>query len=113
MDEPSGSAGNMIQVRPEPLSIDNRVLMQLRVSRDKTRNSFNGRKYRSYNAKVLINCTNQTAWYLRLAYYAQPHWEGPVVSQEEYEPGKAPVLFKGIPGDHHKRMITAACKVAT
>lgn len=113
MEEPGVTAGNVIQVRPEPLNMDSRVLMQLRVSRNKVRTSFKGHPYRSYDAKVMINCTNQTAWYLWLAYYAQPNWTGPVVTREEYEPGKAPVLFKDIPGEHYKRMITSACKVAT
>lgn len=105
-------AGNVIQVRPEPLGIDERVLMQLRVSRDKVRTSFRGQKYRSYDAKILINCSSQEAWYLRLAYYAQPRWAGAVVAREDYIEGKAPVLFKGIPNPPHKRIISSACKVA-
>lgn len=113
VDEPGPNTGNVIQVRPEPISMDDRVMLQLRVSRDTLRSSFRGQKYRSYDAQVVINCSSHKAWYLWLSYYAQPRWSGPVVGRENYTEGQAPVLFKDIPGESYKRMITAACKVAT
>lgn len=112
-DEPGISTGNVVQVRPEPISMDDRVMLQLRVSRDTLRTSFRGQKYRSYDAQVVINCNSRKAWYLWLSYYAEPRWSGPAVGREDYTEGQAPVLFRGMPGEPYKRMISAACKVAT
>lgn len=109
-EEPGHTTGNVIQLRPEPVSIDDRVMLQLRVSRDAQRTSFRGQKYRSYEAKVVVNCTTRNAWYLWLSYYAAPRWAGPSIAREDYTEGEAPVLFKGIPGESYKRIIAAACK---
>ena len=113
LDEADQTPGNVIQVRPEPVSIDDRVMLQLRVSRDAQRTSFRGQIYRSYEAKVVINCSSHKAWYLWLSYYATPRWAGPTIAREDYTEGQAPVLFKDIPGESYKRMIAAACKRET
>ena len=102
---------NLIEVRPEPVGQDQRVVMDVRVSRAQERTSFRGQKYRSYYARAVINCDTHKAWYRWLNYHAQPQWAGPIVGREEYNEGEAPVLFKDVPGEHYKRMISAACKV--
>ena len=109
--DPGELGGNLIQVRPEPVGVDQRVLLDLRVSRDRTRTSFNGQRYRSYYAKVAVHCATRTAWYLALSYYGLPHWQGEVLGREEHAPEKAPVLFKDVPGEPYKGMISAACRV--
>ena len=109
--DPQEARKNLVEVRPEPVGMDQRVVLDLRVSRDQQRTSFRGQKYRSYYAKAVVNCATQKAWYLWLSYYAQPQWGGEVVGREEYVEGQAPVLFKDIPGESYKRMISAACKV--
>lgn len=102
---------NLVEVRPEPVGLDQRVMLDLRVSRDQVRTSFKGLKYRSYYAKVVVNCQSQNAWYLWLSYFGLPLWKGQTIGREEYVEGKAPVLFKDIPGQPYKRMINAACRV--
>ncbi|BEP93472.1 hypothetical protein KW843_16090 [Acidovorax sp. sif1233] len=102
---------NLIEVRPEPVGLDHRVVLDLRVSRDRTRTSFKGQKYRSYYARVVVHCPSRTAWYVWLTYYGLPAWKGDAVGREEYAEGKAPVLFKDVPGEPYKGMISAACKV--
>lgn len=109
--DPHEPTKNLIEVRPEPVGLDQRVVLDLRVSRDQMRTSFRGQKYRSYYAKAVINCHNHKAWYLWLSYYAQPQWKGETVGREDYTEGQAPVLFKDVPGEPYKRMIHAACKV--
>lgn len=74
--DPQEPHKNLIEVRPEPVGIDQRVMLDLRVSRDQMRTSFRGQKYRSYYAKAVVNCSNAKAWYLWLSYYAQPRWAG-------------------------------------
>jgi hypothetical protein len=101
--------GDLIEVRPEPTNLGERVLLDLRVSRSHVRSSFKGQKYRSYYAKVVVNCTARQAWYLSLSYHAQPQWQGPPVGTESYEEGQAPVLFKDVPRQPYKRLIHAAC----
>lgn len=109
--DPQEPDKNLIEVRPEPIGLDQRVVLDLRVSRDQVRTSFRGLKYRSYYAKAVINCTSQTAWYLWLQYHAQPGWAGPVIGREDYTEGQAALLFKDVPGEPYKRMIAAACRV--
>ena len=55
---------NLIEILPEPIGVDQRVLLDLRVSRDRERTSFRGQKYRSYYAKAVVDCTARRAWYL-------------------------------------------------
>lgn len=102
---------NLIEILPEPIGMDQRVLLDLRVSRDRERTSFGGRKYRSYYAKVVVDCPARRAWYLRLSYYAQPIWTGEVIAKEQYKEGEAEVLFKDMSSEWSQRMVTAACKV--
>ncbi|MNW07101.1 hypothetical protein D3C71_2036400 [compost metagenome] len=59
----------------------------------------------------MVDCPSRKAWYLWLAYYAQPEWAGPSVGREEYKEGEAPVLFKDMSSEWSRRMISAACKV--
>lgn len=109
--DPNDRAGNLVEVRPEPTGLDQRVVLDLRVSRDRVRTSFRGQKYRSYYAKAVVNCSTQKAWYLWLSYYGEPSWAGQTVGREEYREGEAPVLFKDVPGQPYKRLIAAACRV--
>lgn len=109
--DPNDRASNLVEVRPEPTGLDQRVVLDLRVSRDRERTSFRGQKYRSYYAKAVVNCSTQKAWYLWLSYYAEPSWSGQAVAREEYREGEAPVLFKDVPGQPYKRLIAAACRV--
>ena len=102
---------NLIEILPEPIGIDQRVLLDLRVSRDQQRTSFRGQKYRSYYAKVVVDCPAQRAWYSRLSYYAQPIWTGEVIAKEQYKEGEAEVLFKDMASEWSQRMVSAACKV--
>ena len=110
LGDPSEKTGELIEVLPEPTSLGDSVLLDLRVSRSHQRTSFRGQKYRSYYAKVTVDCTTQKAWYLWLTYHAEPLWQGPSIAKENYEEGQAPVLFKDVPGQPYKRVIQAACK---
>ena len=102
---------NLIEILPEPIGVDQRVLLDLRVSRDRERTSFRGQKYRSYYAKAVVDCTARRAWYLQLSYYAQPRWAGDVIAREQYKEGEAEVLFKDMSSEWSQRMVSAACKV--
>lgn len=110
LGDPAEKNGELIEVLPAPTSLGERVLLDLRVSRSHQRTSFRGQKYRSYEAKISVDCTAQKAWYLWLSYHAEPQWQGPEIAKENYEEGQAPVLFKDVPGQPYKRLIKAACK---
>jgi hypothetical protein len=110
LGDPAEKGGELIEVLPEPTSLGDRVLLDVRVSRSHLRTSFRGQKYRSYYAKASVDCTEQKAWYLWLTYHAEPHWQGASIAKETYEEGQAPVLFKDVPGQPYKRLINAACK---
>ncbi len=102
---------NLIEILPEPVGMDQRVLLDLRVSRDQMRTSFRGKTYRSYYAKVVVDCTARRAWYLQLTYYALPLWVGAVTAQERYVEGEAEVLFRDMSTEWSQRVVTAACRV--
>ncbi len=102
---------NLIEILPEPVGMDQRVLLDLRVSRDQMRTSFRGKTYRSYYAKVVVDCTVRRAWYLQLTYYALPLWVGAVTAQERYTEGEAEVLFRDMSTEWSQRVVSAACRV--
>lgn len=102
---------NLIEILPEPVGMDQRVLLDLRVSRDQMRTSFRGKTYRSYYAKVVVDCTARRAWYLQLTYYALPLWVGAVTAQERYTEGEAEVLFRDMSTEWSQRVVSAACRV--
>lgn len=109
--DPLEPGKNLIEILAEPIGIDQTVLLDLRVSRDQERTSFKGQKYRSYYAKVLVECPAKKAWYLRLAYYAQPAWGGDVIAKEDYKQGEFEVLFKDMATAWSQRLVNAACRV--
>lgn len=109
--DPLEPSKNLIEILPEPIGIDQKVLLDLRVSRNQQRTSFKGQKYRSYYAKVVVDCPAKKAWYLQLAYYAQPSWGGNVIAKENYNEGEAELLFKDMSPEWSKRLISAACLV--
>lgn len=102
---------NLVEILPEPVGMDQRVLLDLRVSRDQMRTSFRGKNYRSYYAKVVVDCTARRAWYLQLTYYALPLWVGAVTAQERYVEGEAEALFKDMSSEWSQRVVSAACRV--
>lgn len=108
--DPREAGKNLIQILPEPIGIDQKVMLDLRVSRDQQRTSFGGHKYRSYYAKAVVDCPAKRAWYLRLVYYAQPSWGGDVIAKEDYKEGEAEVLFKDMSPEWSKRLVHAACR---
>ncbi|MDP3227332.1 MAG: hypothetical protein Q8N13_05090 [Acidovorax sp.] len=109
--DPLEATKNLIEILPEPIGIDQKVVLDLRVSRDQQRTSFKGQKYRSYYAKAVVDCPAKRAWYLRLSYYAQPSWGGDVIAKEDYKEGEAEVLFKDMSPEWSKRLVSAACRV--
>ena len=108
--DPGVPQTDLIEVRPEPTGMGQRVLLDVRVSRSEERSSFKGLRYRSYTAKVAVNCGTSKAWYLWLSYHTLPLWKGEPIGREEYAEGEAPVLFRDVPGEPYKSLIAAACK---
>ena len=109
--DPQESRRNLVEILADPIGLDQRVALRLRVSRDRERTSWRGQKYRSYYGKVVVNCDEKRAWYLDLSYYAQPLWGGNVVAREEYKEGEAEVQFRDMSPEWAKRLVSAACRV--
>ncbi|MFY3386701.1 surface-adhesin E family protein [Paracidovorax sp. MALMAid1276] len=102
---------NLIEILPLPVEVGERVLLDLRVSRDQMRTSFLGKKYRSYYAKVVVDCATRRAWYLELTYFALPLWVGAVTSHARHREGEAEVLFRDMPSEWARRMVSSACRL--
>ncbi|MGE0332179.1 MAG: surface-adhesin E family protein [Ramlibacter sp.] len=102
---------NTIEVDPAPLeNSDAGRIMNIRVSRSAQRTSWDGVPYRSYNARVMFNCTEGKAYYLSLTFYNQPLWQGASHRTSTYTPDNPrPMLFLDVEPNPTQRIIKAAC----
>ena len=102
---------NTIEVDPAPLETSDAArVMSIRVSRSTQRTSWDGVPYRSYNARVLFNCTEGKAYYLSLTFYNQPLWRGVSHKTSTYtRDNPRPMLFLDVEPNPTQRIVKAAC----
>jgi hypothetical protein len=102
-----------IQVDPTRIRFDGeRRLLDVRVSRTKTRISMDGVVFRSFQGVAEVDCAQSTARYVSATFYAAPHFAGPPVTSIEYsEASRRPMAFRDISGGFAARLIRAACVV--
>lgn len=102
---------NTIEVNPQPLEVtDASRIMGVRVSRAAPRTSWDGVPYRSYDARVLFDCTEGKAYYLSLSFYRQPLWKGVSHKTSTYtRDNPRPMLFLDVEPNPTQRIIKAAC----
>jgi hypothetical protein len=105
---------NTIQVDPVPKDgEENSRTMRVRVSRSAARVSWDGVAYRSYEADVLFDCRENTARYLSIAYFPQPHWRGEPRTVD-YSTGERRMMeFREVVPNPHQRILYAACAGVT
>jgi hypothetical protein len=87
---------------------------QMRVNRSGQKNNWEGIAYRSYESKVIFNCTKHEARYARIVFYLQPLWQGEASYTSVYKHGTPRLVeFPGMTPDPSERIIRAVCQKAT
>lgn len=89
----------------------NQQLMMVRVSRGHERHSqHTGNRFRSYAAKVEIDCAKDTATIRNTHFYAQPLWSGEPFARVEFPaPQQVPLALREFDPNPMPRIIRAAC----
>ncbi|MES2999460.1 MAG: surface-adhesin E family protein [Pseudomonadota bacterium] len=105
------SSVNTIQVNPAPVEARGQFkTLQVRVSRSVQRTSWDGVPYRSYESTVVFDCSQRTARYERIDYYAQPFWAGKPSRSANYIKGEPRLMqFRDVEPNPNVRIIAAAC----
>jgi hypothetical protein len=102
-----------VQVDPISVSAHHKSL-NIRVSRDAMRTSWDGVPYRSYTATVLIDCNLKSGRYLSLHFYMQPVWMGESHKSVVYPDAVIrPMRFLDMAPNPTERIIRAACPPAS
>lgn len=108
---PDNPALNTIQVDPASIEREEDLRsMRIRVSRSTQRTSWDGVTYRSYEARVQIDCRDHSARYKSITFYAQPTWRGSAHRTVDYSKGSVRAMaFKDVVPNPNQRIIYAAC----
>jgi len=113
MGDATNPTVNTIEVDPAPVEVsDAGRTMHIRVSRSSQRISWDGIAYRSYRARVLVNCTEGKAWYLSLDFHRDPLWHGTAYRTSTFtreQQTQRPMLFLDVEPNPTQRIIRAAC----
>jgi hypothetical protein len=109
--EPADGVGFYAQVRPAGIDVKGDMRMvPLRINLGPGPATVDGQAYRSVETDVQIDCTRQTARYLRAMFYARPDFQGDPFRAVNY--GKddlQPSLLAGAEEGTSPRIIRAAC----
>ena len=111
--DPGNSANHYIQVNPAAIDIkDDLRVIPVRINRARTWATSEGVQFRSVETEVQIDCTRQTARYLKASFYAQPDFRGPPFKVSVYaQDDIRPMIFKDMSDDPNARIVKAACSV--
>ncbi|SFU34771.1 hypothetical protein SAMN05216350_101448 [Polaromonas sp. YR568] len=109
--DPGNSANHYIQVNPAEIEVkDDLRVIPVRINRATLWRTNEGIEFRSVITEVQIDCTQQTARYLKASFYAQPDFRGQPFKVSVYAPDDIrPMAFKDIADNPNARIIKAAC----
>lgn len=109
--DPGNSANHYIQVNPAAIEIkDDLRVVPVRINRARIWTTNEGVQFRSVETEVQIDCTGQTARYVKASFYAQPDFRGQPFKVSVYAADDIrPVMFKDIADNPTVRIIKAAC----
>lgn len=106
---PEEPNSDVVQIAPSPTKWSDQVTVQIRVTRSRERQAYDGGTYRSHEALAVIDCKEKKGWYLSIKFYSQPNWQGPARHSRNFRPDEAPVAFRDLPTDPAQKLVTAAC----
>ena len=109
--DPGNSANHYIQVNPAAIEIkDDLRVIPVRINRATLWRTNEGIQFRSVETEAQIDCTEQTARYLKASFYAQPDFRGQPFKVSIYPADDIrPMVFKDIADNPTARIIKAAC----
>ncbi|QGJ19710.1 hypothetical protein F7R28_15825 [Polaromonas sp. Pch-P] len=109
--DPGNSGNHYIQVNPAAIDIkDDLRVIPVRINRAKIWTTNEGVQFRSVETEVQIDCTQQTARYVKASFYAHPDFRGQPFKVAVYAPDDIrPMVFKDIADNPNVRIIKAAC----
>lgn len=109
--DPGNSANHYIQANPAAIDIkDDLRVIPVRINRAKIWTTNEGVQFRLVETEVQIDCTQQTARYLKASFYAQPDFRGQPFKVSIYAPDDIrPIIFEDIADSPDARIIKAAC----
>jgi hypothetical protein len=110
--DPANSANHYIQVNVAAIDVkDDLRTLPVRINRATLwTTAGDGIQFRSVVTEVQIDCTQQTARYVKAAFYTQPDFRGEPFRISTYAGDDIrPMIFKDIDDDPNARIIKAAC----
>jgi hypothetical protein len=110
----SGDAGdNYVQVDPTSVQVDGaHRIVKLRLSLAQTRTTRDGIPFRSFDAKVDVDCAARNARYVSATYFGQPNFVGEPIAVRHFAPDDVrPMTLGNAPRELAARTINAACSV--
>jgi hypothetical protein len=112
--DPANSANHYIQVNVAAIDVKDELrIIPVRTNRATLwTTAGDGIQFRSVVTEVQIDCTQQTARYVKAAFYTQPDFRGQPFKISTYAGDDIrPMIFKDIGDDPNERIIKAACSV--
>lgn len=108
----SNPAIDTVEVSPVFVVLnDQEQKTRIKVSRSTQRTSWEGIPYRSYEAEVIFNCSQNTARYFRIVFFMQPAWKGKPHKTAEYSLGTPRWMqFRNMNPNPTERIMRAVCQ---
>jgi hypothetical protein len=100
---------DVVQISPVLTTWQQQVTLEVRTTRKSERTGYGSTRYRSYTGLAAVDCAQRKGWFLTLAFYAKPNWEGTATMSASFKPEEAPMVFSDIPGKPAERLVNAAC----
>ena len=110
--DPANPDGDYIEFDPTSLTRKNgRPVISIRVSWALARTSKEGIVFRSFESRVVVDCKQASARFLRASFYKAPDFEGQPFKTVVFGPRDIrPMAFKEIKGAPTQRVVRAACR---
>ncbi|WP_422088561.1 surface-adhesin E family protein [Variovorax sp.] len=110
---PGDAASSYVQVDPAAIEVDgSHRIVALRMNMQTDRLNRDGVRFRSFQARAMVDCDARSARYVSASYFAQPNFVGDPVLVKQFEEGDVrPVTLPGAPPELAARTVNAACAV--
>ncbi|MFM9927960.1 surface-adhesin E family protein [Variovorax sp. H27-G14] len=110
---PGEPASSYVQVDPTTVQVDgSHRIVKLRLSLAQERTTKDGIRFRSFRARVNVDCEARNARYVSATYFGQPDFVGDPIAVRVFEADDVrPMTLSGAPRDLAGRTVNAACSV--
>lgn len=111
---PGDAASSYVQVDPTTVEVDgSHRVVNLRLSLAQERTTKDGVRFRSFRARVNVDCEARNARYVSATYFGHSDFVGDPIAVRVFEADDVrPMTLSGAPRDLAGRTINAACSVS-